>query len=167
MSRRTSSNTTLALACSPRCWECSMQGIAISRPPTAGLCLTLEEEDWSGDHGVTSYLFFLKTRRRACHPERSARNARVAKDLLLALGIESRSFAPAALRMTGSLALMRKRGEERHGRLAEWRVDEYASETAIREVLAATPPDAKLKAEMPALSTVHSATTQVRGGMAA
>ena len=69
--------------------------------------------------------------------------------------------------MTGSLALMRKRGEERHGRLAEWRVDEYASETAIREVLAATPPDAKLKAEMPALSTVHSATTQVRGGMAA
>src|SRR5216683_7033980 len=46
MSRRTSSNTTLASACSPRCsaspsrsesWECSMQGIAISRPPTAGL----------------------------------------------------------------------------------------------------------------------------------
>src|SRR6267378_2750951 len=48
MSRRTSSNTALASACSPRCsaspsrsesWECSMQGIAISRPPTAGLCL--------------------------------------------------------------------------------------------------------------------------------
>src|SRR6266850_3570914 len=41
----------------------------------------------------------LQRKRRACHPERSARHARAAKDLLLK---QSRSFAPAALRMTTS-----------------------------------------------------------------
>src|SRR5205823_11165234 len=56
---------------------------------------------------------FSQKRAPACHPERSARNARVAKDLLLGGehegGTESRSFAPAALRMTGSLVPLRRR----------------------------------------------------------
>src|SRR5947207_12575285 len=44
-----------------------------------------------------SYLFYRK-RVAACHPERSARNARVAKDLL---GFSYRTAGPSRLRRSG------------------------------------------------------------------
>src|SRR5204862_2135076 len=53
-----------------------------------------------GERNIPLLLVFPHESERACHPERSARNARVAKDLLSFLVSNSRSFAPAALRMT-------------------------------------------------------------------
>src|SRR5881394_1985903 len=66
-------------------------------------------------------LFFSKASAQACHPERSARNARAAKDLLLVVhrsdrsahSPQSRSFARAvrSLRMTCVLAFEKKMEE--------------------------------------------------------